>query len=110
MDMHRKKRIEIILEAPAMNRLSAALEAAGVTGYTVLPVLAGKGKTGAWTRDGLVGARAHHGRAFAPDRARDHRRCGCRPRRALLNERDEAYAGFGACGGRKTMTSMVYHE
>lgn len=55
MEMHRKKRIEIILEAPAMNRLSTALEAAGVTGYTVLPVLAGKGKTGAWTRDGLVG-------------------------------------------------------
>lgn len=55
MEMHRKKRIEIILEAPALNRLSAALEAAGVTGYTVLPVLAGKGKTGAWTRDGLVG-------------------------------------------------------
>ncbi|MGL5446694.1 MAG: DUF190 domain-containing protein [Rhabdaerophilum sp.] len=55
MEMHRKKRIEIILEAPAMNRLSTALETAGVTGYTVLPVLAGKGKTGAWTRDGLIG-------------------------------------------------------
>lgn len=38
-----------------MNRLATALEAAGVTGYTVLPVLAGKGKTGAWTRDGLIG-------------------------------------------------------
>jgi nitrogen regulatory protein PII len=55
MEMHRKKRIEIILEAPAMNRLAGALENAGVTGYTVLPVLAGKGKTGAWTRDGLIG-------------------------------------------------------
>ena len=55
MDMHRKKRIEIILEAPAMNRLANALEQAGVSGYTVLPVLAGKGTTGAWTRDGLVG-------------------------------------------------------
>lgn len=55
METHRKRRIEIILEAPAMNRLAAALEAAGVSGYTVLPVLAGKGTTGAWTRDGLVG-------------------------------------------------------
>lgn len=55
MDMHRKKRLEIILEAPAMNRLANALEQAGVTGYTVLPVLAGKGTTGVWTRDGLVG-------------------------------------------------------
>jgi nitrogen regulatory protein PII len=53
--MHAKKRVEIILEAPALNRLASALEAAGVTGYTVLPVLAGKGTTGAWTRDGLVG-------------------------------------------------------
>ena len=55
MEMHRKKRLEIILEAPAMNRLANALEQAGVTGYTVLPVLAGKGTTGAWSRDGLVG-------------------------------------------------------
>jgi nitrogen regulatory protein PII len=55
MEMHRKKRIEIILEAPALNRLANALEQAGMTGYTVLPVLAGKGTTGAWTRDGLVG-------------------------------------------------------
>lgn len=55
MEMHRKKRLEIILEAPAMNRLTNALDLAGVTGYTALPVLAGKGTTGAWTRDGLVG-------------------------------------------------------
>lgn len=55
MKMHPKKRLEIILEAPAINRLANALELADVTGYTVLPVLAGKGKTGAWTRDGLVG-------------------------------------------------------
>lgn len=55
MQMHAKKRLEIILEAPALNRLAIALEAAGVSGYTVLPVLAGKGKTGAWTRDGLIG-------------------------------------------------------
>jgi nitrogen regulatory protein PII len=55
MMMHPKKRIEIMLEAPALNRLAAALEAAGVTGYTVLPVLAGKGTTGAWTGDGLIG-------------------------------------------------------
>lgn len=55
MGMHAKKRIEIIVEAPAIHRLTAALEAAGVTGYSILPVLGGRGSTGSWSRDGLVG-------------------------------------------------------
>ncbi len=48
------KRIEIIIEAPALPKLSRALEAAGATGYTVLPVFGGYGRTGAWTREGEV--------------------------------------------------------
>ncbi len=36
-------------------RLTAALIQAGVTGFTVLPVLGGSGRSGQWTREGQVG-------------------------------------------------------
>jgi nitrogen regulatory protein PII len=35
-------------------RLTNALIKAGVTGFTVLPVLGGSGKSGQWTREGQV--------------------------------------------------------
>jgi len=50
-----KKRIEIVVESPLMTRVLTLLDGAGVSGYTVLPVLAGRGKDGAWHRDGVVG-------------------------------------------------------
>jgi nitrogen regulatory protein PII len=52
---HLKKRIEIILEAPALNRLTDRLNQAGVTGYTIVPALAGRGRGGGWSGDGLAG-------------------------------------------------------
>jgi nitrogen regulatory protein PII len=55
MQMHKAKRVEIIIEAPMESRLTGALEKAGVTGYTVLPVLGGSGRSGRWTREGQVG-------------------------------------------------------
>ncbi len=55
MQTHQAKRVEIIIEAPMEGRLTAALEKAGVTGFTVLPVLSGSGRSGRWTRDGQVG-------------------------------------------------------
>ncbi|MGC9419644.1 MAG: P-II family nitrogen regulator [Rhodovulum sp.] len=55
MQTHAAKRVEIIIEAPMERRLTAALEKAGVTGYTVLPVLGGTGRSGTWSREGQVG-------------------------------------------------------
>lgn len=55
MQTHLKKRLEIILEAPALNRLLDVLDRNEVSGYTVLPALAGRGRQGRWSRDGLVG-------------------------------------------------------
>lgn len=55
MQMHPAKRVEIIIEAPMEGRLTDALERAGVTGYTVLPVLGGSGRSGPWSREGQVG-------------------------------------------------------
>ena len=54
MKTHHAKRVEIIIEAPMERRLRAALEGAGVTGYTVLPVLGGSGRSGTWSREGQV--------------------------------------------------------
>jgi nitrogen regulatory protein PII len=55
METHKAKRVEIIIEAPMEGRLTEALMRAGVTGFTVLPVLGGSGRSGRWTREGQVG-------------------------------------------------------
>lgn len=54
MEMHQAKRVEIIIEAPLSKRLTDTLTKAGVTGYTVLPVLGGSGRSGEWSREGQV--------------------------------------------------------
>jgi nitrogen regulatory protein PII len=55
MQTHLAKRVEIIIEAPMQRRLEDALSRAGVTGYTILPVLGGNGASGPWSREGQVG-------------------------------------------------------
>lgn len=54
MDMHPAKRVEILIEAPMERRLTQALTENGVTGFTVLPVLGGSGRSGRWSREGQV--------------------------------------------------------
>lgn len=55
MQTHVAKRVEIIIEAPMEGRLTRTLTQAGVTGFTVLPVLGGSGRSGQWSREGQVG-------------------------------------------------------
>ena len=55
MEMHQAKRVEIIIEAMMELQLTKALNDAGVTGYTVLPVSGGSGRSGQWSREGQVG-------------------------------------------------------
>jgi len=55
MKMHDAKRVEIIIEAMMERQLTNALKEAGVTGYTVLPVSGGSGRSGQWSREGQVG-------------------------------------------------------
>ncbi|UUP18695.1 P-II family nitrogen regulator [Nitratireductor thuwali] len=55
MKMHEAKRVEIIIEAVMERQLTNALTEAGVTGYTVLPVSGGSGRSGQWSREGQVG-------------------------------------------------------
>ncbi|MDG4646850.1 transcriptional regulator [Roseibacterium sp. SDUM158017] len=54
MQTHKAKRVEITIEMVMEGRLTSALVKAGVTGFTVLPVLGGSGRSGQWTREGQV--------------------------------------------------------
>lgn len=49
--MHEKRRIELIIERPAHKRACRVLEQSGLTGYTVLPAMAGFGGGNRWSRD-----------------------------------------------------------
>lgn len=53
-----RRKIEILVDAPLVRRIVAAAEAAGVTGYTLLPTLGGAGHGGRWSDDQLTGAEA----------------------------------------------------
>lgn len=54
MQTHSAKRVVITIEAVMQKRLTDTLEGAGVTGYSILPVLGGSGRSGAWSREGQV--------------------------------------------------------
>jgi len=54
--MHAKRRIELIVERMAYKRACRILEQAGMTGYTVVPALAGFGGGNRWTRDTDISA------------------------------------------------------
>ncbi|MFZ5740069.1 MAG: P-II family nitrogen regulator [Pseudomonadota bacterium] len=55
MQTHLKKRVEIFIEAPLLRRVVARFDSLRVSGYSVLPVLAGNGHEGRWEANGLVG-------------------------------------------------------
>ncbi len=54
----RRRRIEVLVDAPIVRRVVDAARAAGITGYTLLPTLEGEGRTGRWSDDQLSGAQA----------------------------------------------------
>lgn len=50
MTLYSKKKIELIIEKPALKRACRILEEAGATGYTYLPTLGGFGNHNRWQR------------------------------------------------------------
>lgn len=54
MQTHKAKRVVITIESIMQRRLTDALVGAGVTGYSILPVLGGSGRSGTWSRDGQI--------------------------------------------------------
>lgn len=53
MQIHGKKRVEVIIEAPMAGPLARLMDRHG-RGYTMLPVLGGSGRSGPWTREGQI--------------------------------------------------------
>ncbi len=49
-------RIEILVGAPLVRKVEDAAERAGISSYTLLPTLGGKGSSGRWSDDQLSGA------------------------------------------------------
>ena len=54
--MHARLRLELIIERMALKRACSILEAAGLTGYTVMPAIAGFGGGNRWNRDADISA------------------------------------------------------
>lgn len=54
MQTHKAKRVEITIERVMERRLTDALKTADVTGWSVLPVRGGSGRSGEWSREGQI--------------------------------------------------------
>ncbi len=50
-----RRRIEVLIDTALTRRIVAAAEAAGVSGYTFLPVSGGSGVAGRWDDDQITG-------------------------------------------------------
>ncbi len=54
METYMKARLDILIEAPFADLLSALLDRHDVSGYTVFSALQGRGGSATWARDGLI--------------------------------------------------------
>jgi len=50
-----RKRIEILADTALTKRVTDAIERAGITGWTIVPVTSGKGREGRWREESVVG-------------------------------------------------------
>ena len=51
-----RKRLEIIVDTPLADWLADEADAVGITHFTIVPTLGGKGTHGRWRDDGVSGA------------------------------------------------------
>lgn len=49
-----KKRVEVVFEAPLLGRITDRLDHANVSGYSIVPIVGGRGHSGSWTSDGQI--------------------------------------------------------
>lgn len=54
METTTKKRLEIVIEAPVLERLTRKLDKLNLSGYTVMPAVSGRGRNGSWSRKGEI--------------------------------------------------------
>lgn len=50
-----RKRIEILADTPLVRRVTSAIDAVGITGWTILGVKSGSGRDGAWQEERVLG-------------------------------------------------------
>ncbi len=50
-----RKRIEILTDTALLSRVTDAVDEAGITGWTVVPVNSGKGRDGRWREERVMG-------------------------------------------------------
>lgn len=50
-----RKRIEILADTALVKRVTEAIDAAGITGWTITPVQSGKGRDGPWREERVLG-------------------------------------------------------
>jgi hypothetical protein len=50
-----RKRIEILVDSPLVRRVTAAIDAADISGWSVLPVTSGSGRDGRWHEERVTG-------------------------------------------------------
>lgn len=50
-----RKRIEILADSRLIRKLTSAIDAVGITGWTIIPVTAGKGREGQWHEEHVTG-------------------------------------------------------
>ncbi|MEM1132173.1 MAG: transcriptional regulator [Pseudomonadota bacterium] len=50
-----RKRIEILADKALQKRVTDAIDDAGITGWTILPVTEGKGRDGKWREERVMG-------------------------------------------------------
>jgi hypothetical protein len=56
---HPKKRIDIVVEAPLMRTLTSTLDQARAPGYSLLPIVEGRGMLNAWSSAGQISEAAN---------------------------------------------------
>jgi nitrogen regulatory protein PII len=59
MQLHTKKKVEIVIPAPMLRRILGILDRLGVSGYTVLRAISGKGHHSEWDLAELSDATRH---------------------------------------------------
>ena len=50
-----RKRIEILADKALQKRVTDAIDNAGITGWTIVPVTSGKGREGLWREESVMG-------------------------------------------------------
>ncbi|MEE4538566.1 MAG: transcriptional regulator [Erythrobacter sp.] len=62
-----RKRIEILADTALQKKVTEAIDRAGITGWTIVPVTSGKGREGAWREESVMGTDKVFVLTIAPD-------------------------------------------